>query len=105
MVASMGKTHNRQQRSKIGSLFLACRKLDELDTVTMRTRRDVGNRQANVGLVPPHIIHQPDQRAMAVPRNLHRAAATELVIEYLQRERAITVKKIAIAQPSLMTFI
>ena len=68
---------------------LVDRKLDELDAMAARAVRQRRRTRRDDAGLPPQLIEQVDERAMAVDRDRARRARAELVVEDFQRDEAV----------------
>ncbi len=83
------ESHHPEQRRQFLGLGFIGGKFDELDALHRNAVRYGGNGDCNVRLGARDLVHQVDQRTPAVDRDGFRRTATELIVEYLQRQRAV----------------
>ena len=89
VIADMPEPHRMQRSGQRFRLGTARGELDELDAFNRNARRHVGNVDFQARSRPPHLIHQVDQRPVAVRRDRSGPAAPKLIVENLQRQRAV----------------
>src|SRR5690348_6142984 len=85
VLSGLAESQPAKERTEFVRSSIVDGELDELDAEASRSRRHLRNRDRRFAAAAAQLIHQINQRALAIERNCARRASAKLIIEYFER--------------------